>query len=106
MTSYAVPGYERIKTENHFNYTEDQLGEKKLALKTMSELYPDVPKLWAEWVYDLCKNEEKDKLKEIMEKVESVPSRFVAEPSESHTMEIIDAKDSLKLKNENNEKKE
>jgi hypothetical protein len=72
----------------------------------MSELYPDVPKLWAEWVYDLCKNEETHKIKEIMEKVEQIPSRFVAEPGESHTMEIIDSKDSLTLKNENNEKKE
>tara|TARA_R100000426_G_scaffold75077_1_gene52676 strand:- start:871 stop:1278 length:408 start_codon:yes stop_codon:yes gene_type:complete len=105
MTSYAIPGFERVKCENHFNYTEDQLGERKLALKQMKELYPDVPNLWAEWVYDLCKNTPEDKLKEIMKKVDTEPSRFVAEAGESHTLEIIDAEESFLNNEQNTEKK-
>ena len=69
-------GISRKEPENHFNYTEDQLAEKKLALKTMCELLPDVSPLYAEWVYDMCKNTPEDKLKEIMKKVEEEPSRF------------------------------
>ena len=69
-------GISRKEPENHFNYTEDQLAEKKLALKTMCELWPDVSPLYAEWVYDMCKNTPEDKLKEIMKKVEEEPSRF------------------------------
>lgn len=105
MTSYAIPGFERFENPNHFGYTEDQLGERKLALKTMKELYPTVPTLWAEWVYDLCKNTPEDKLKEIMEKVDTEPSRFVAEAGESYTMEIIDPEESLQLNEQNTEKK-
>jgi hypothetical protein len=43
-----VPGFERKKHENFFNYTDDQLLEKQLALKTMKELWPDVPTYYAE----------------------------------------------------------
>ena len=105
MASYAIPGFERVETPNHFGYTEDQLGERKLALKTMKELYPDVPNLWAEWVYDLCKNTPEEKLKEIMEKVDREPSRFIAEAGESHSMEIVDAEESLLNNEQNTEKK-
>ena len=91
----AVPGFERKTNDNHFGYTEDQLGEKKLALKTMMELYPGVPYTHCEWVYDLCKNTPEKELKEIMRKVDSEPSKYVATPGESYDLEVIDASDSL-----------
>lgn len=94
----AIPGYEKIKHENHFNYTEDQLGEKKLALKMMMELYPGVPYTHCEWVYDLCKNTKDSELQDIMRKVDEEPSKYVATPGESYTMEIIDADQSLEKK--------
>ena len=72
----AVPGLEHKKEENHFNYTEDELAAKKLALKTMKELWPNVQALHAEWVYDLCKNTSEEMLKEIMHKVETTPTKF------------------------------
>jgi len=78
MTSIAVPGLERKKDENPFNYTDDQKDEKRLALIRMKELYPGVPTLYADWVYDLCVNTPEAQLKEIMKKVEEVPSRFKA----------------------------
>ena len=105
MTSYAIPGLERVENPNHFGYTEDKLGERKLALKKMCELYPDVPKLWAEWVYDLCKNTPEDKLKEIMERIDTKPSRFVAEAGESYDLEIIDPEESLHNNEKNKGKK-
>jgi hypothetical protein len=45
-----VEGLERKQHENPFNYTDDQLQEKQLALKTMKDLYPDVPPFYAEIV--------------------------------------------------------
>jgi len=69
-------GLERRQEDNPFNYTEDQLTEKKLALKMMKELWADVPDTYASWVYDLCKNTEEDKIKEMMEKIDNTPSRF------------------------------
>jgi hypothetical protein len=47
-----VNGLERIKHTNVFNYTDDQLAEKKLALHNLSIIYPDVNKYYAELVYD------------------------------------------------------
>ena len=63
--------------------------ERKLAVKTMVELYPGVSAYHAELVYDFCKNTPEAELKEIMKKVEEEPSRFIAEPGESFNMEIL-----------------
>ena len=51
-----VEGMERIKHKNHFNYTEDELAEKKLTLHNLKIIYPDVSAYHAELVYDMCKN--------------------------------------------------
>lgn len=75
--SIAVPGFERKQPENPFSYTDDQIAERKLALKYMREMWPDVNPLHAEWVYDLCKNTPEDKICEIMEKVNTVPSKHL-----------------------------
>lgn len=78
MTSIAVPGFERKVEENPFNYTDDQKDAKRLALIRMKELYPEVPDLYAEWVYDLCVNTPDDDLQQIMKRVDETPSRFKA----------------------------
>ena len=55
-----VNGLERAKHANVFNYTDDELADKKI-------IYPDVNPYYAELVYDMCKNnsqEDIDKLKE------------------------------------------
>ena len=75
--SIAVPGFERKTPENPFSYTDDQVAERKLALKYMREMWPDVNPLHAEWVYDLCKNTPENKLGEVMRKVDSVPSKHL-----------------------------
>ena len=51
-----VEGMERIKHKNHFNYTEDEIAEKKLTLHNLKIMYPDVSPYHAELVYDMCKN--------------------------------------------------
>ena len=71
-----VQGLERKQHENPYNYTDDQLLEKQLALKTMKELYPDVPTYYAELVYDLCKNKTQEEIDEIKHKVETTPFKY------------------------------
>lgn len=71
-----VPGLERKKHDNPYNYTEDQLAEKQLALKTMKELYPDVSPYYAELVYDMCVNKTQEEIDAIKEKVETIPFKY------------------------------
>lgn len=77
-----VEGLERKQHENPFNYTDDQLLEKQLALKTMKELYPDVPAYYAELVYDMCKNKTQEEIDEIKHKVETTPFKYSKEENE------------------------
>ena len=71
-----VPGLERKKHDNPYNYTESQLAEKQLALKTMKELYPDVSPYYAELVYDMCVNKTQEEIDAIKEKVETIPFKY------------------------------
>jgi hypothetical protein len=72
-----VPGLERKQHENPFNYTDDELQEKQLALKTMKDLYPDVPPFYADLVYDLCKNNTQEYINDLKEKINNTPSKYV-----------------------------
>ena len=71
-----VPGFERKKHENPYKYTDDQLIEKQLALKTMKELWPDTPTYYAEIIYDMCKNKTQEEIDIIKEKVENEPFKY------------------------------
>ena len=71
-----VPGFERKQHDNPFNYNDDQLMEKQLALKTMHELWPDVPTYYAELVYDMCKNKTQEEIDKIKEKIETTPFKY------------------------------
>tara|TARA_R110002124_G_scaffold152098_2_gene319010 strand:- start:2836 stop:3081 length:246 start_codon:yes stop_codon:yes gene_type:complete len=71
-----VPGYERKSHDNFFNYTDDQLLNKQLALKTLKEIYPDVSTYYAELVYDLCSNSSQEEIDKIKEKVENEPFKY------------------------------
>ena len=66
----------RHKHDNPFNYTDDELAEKALALEKMKVIYKDVPMYYAELVYDLCKNNSQDKIDEIKKRVESTPFKY------------------------------
>ena len=71
-----VPGYERKSHDNFFNYTDDQLLNKQLALKTLKEIYPDVSTYYAELVFDLCQNSSQEEIDKIKEKVENEPFKY------------------------------
>ena len=66
----------RKQAENHFNYSDDDLAEKTLALEKMKIIYPTVPTYYAELVYDLCKNTDQSKIEEIKQKIESTPFKY------------------------------
>ena len=94
--SLAIPGYEKKKRENPYNYSEAQLADKDLALKKLREYYPTVPTFYAELAYDMCVNTEQKKLEEIMKKVDLEPTKYtIPDILVSNTMEIVDKKDSL-----------
>lgn len=71
-----VEGLPRHQRENVFNYTDDELAEKALALEKMKVIYKDVPTYYAEMVYDLCKNTDQKRIDEIKEKIESTPFKY------------------------------
>ncbi len=71
----AVEGIPRREQDNPFQYTEDQMAARKLAVKQAMELYPGVAQLHAEWAYDLCVNTPPEELQEIMHRVDTNPSR-------------------------------
>ncbi len=71
-----ISGIPKHKAENHFNYTEDDLADKALALEKMKIIYPTVPVYYAELVYDLCKNTDQAKIEEIKQKIESTPFKY------------------------------
>ena len=71
-----ISGIPRHKPENHFNYNEDDLAEKALALEKMKTIYKDVPLFYAELVYDLCKNTDQSKIEEIKQKIENTPFKY------------------------------
>lgn len=66
----------RKQAENHFNYSDDDLAEKTLALEKMKVIYPTVPTYYAELVYDLCKNTDQFKIEEIKQKIENTPFKY------------------------------
>jgi len=66
----------RHKADNPFNYSEDELAEKALALEKMKTIYKDVPLFYAELVYDLCKNTDQAKIEEIKQKIETTPFKY------------------------------
>ena len=51
-----VPGIKRHVDINHFNYTEHDFAEKKLALHNLKIMFPDVSEHHASLIYDMCKN--------------------------------------------------
>ena len=65
-----VEGVERHKEDNPYKYTEDQLAEKEIAVRNACLAYPDVPRLWVGWAYDVVTNTPLEELKEMMDKID------------------------------------
>lgn len=71
-----ISGLPRHKPDNPFNYTEDDLAEKKLAMEKLKIIYPTVPSYYAEMVYDLCKNTDEAKMEEIKHRIDTTPFKY------------------------------
>lgn len=74
--SLKVEGIDRHQKENIYNYTEEQLDKKKLALMDMKKLYPDVSEYYAELIYDMCVNKTDEELEEIKKSIETKPPKY------------------------------
>ncbi len=88
--SLSVKGLNRRKKDNPYNYTEEQLDKKKLALLDMKRLYPDVPEYYAELVYDLCVNKTDEEIEKLKQQVDNTPAKYSGEGGSSYTLEILD----------------
>jgi len=71
-----VAGIDRHQKENIFNYSDEQLDKKKLALMDMKKLYPDVSEYYAELIYDMCVNKTDEELEEIKKSIETTPPKY------------------------------
>ena len=76
MTTLEVKDIPRHQEGNPYNYTDEQKDAKRLALKTMKELYPEVNEYYAELVYDMVMNKTQEEIDAIKEKVESTPFKY------------------------------
>lgn len=73
--TFQVPDMPRAKHKDPFNYTEAQLLQKKIDMKLIKELYPDVNDYYAEMVYDMLKNTTEEEQEELKQKVLNEPTR-------------------------------
>lgn len=71
-----VSGIPRYQAPNPYNYTDDQLADKALAMAKMKIIYPTVDPYYAEMVYDMCVNTKKEELEEIKKRVEKNPFKY------------------------------
>jgi hypothetical protein len=70
-----VEGLSNVETPNPYNYTEEQKQQKELAVRTMHELYPNVPIMYCDWVYDLCTNSTQEEIEKMKNRIDTIPSR-------------------------------
>ena len=102
----AVPDTQRIQHPNHFNYTEDELAEKEVALKEMARLWPEVSTFYAELVFDMCKNKSSEELEEIKKSVLEKPSKYKAEGGEYVGGSVLSAEEAEEINKVEREKTE
>lgn len=76
MVSIDVSGIPRAKAENPYNYSEDQLADKALAMAKMKIIYPTVEPYYASLCYDMCVNTKLEELEEIKKRVEVNPFKY------------------------------
>lgn len=87
---FHVPDVPRAKQSNPFNYNEAQLQQKKIDMKMIKELYPDVNDYYAEMVYDMLKNTTEEEQEELKQKVLNEPTRHVIpEVLLSHDCQVL-----------------
>jgi len=71
-----VSGIPRHQPANPYNYNEDQLADKALAMAKLKIIYPTVDEYYASMVYDMCVNTKAEELEEIKKRVEKNPFKY------------------------------
>jgi hypothetical protein len=71
-----ISGIPRYVAPNPYNYTDDQLADKALAMAKLKIIYPTVDAYYAEMAYDVCVNTKKEELDEIKKRVETNPFKY------------------------------
>ena len=72
-----VSEMKRYEPENPYNYTNEELAERKKALKDLEKDYPHLPFGWLEMVYDFHKSTDPEEVTRIInEKTWEVPGKF------------------------------
>jgi len=71
----AIEGLERKTIDNPYNYTEEQLAQKDQYMRQIKLLWPDASPYWAEVALDICMTKSEEEQKEIMKRIDSVPSK-------------------------------
>ncbi len=102
----AVPDTQRKQHPNHFNYSEDELADKEVALKEMARLWPEVSTFYAEMVYDMCKNKSSEELEEIKKSVLEKPSKYKAEGGEYVGGSVLSVEEAEEINKKEREKTE
>jgi hypothetical protein len=71
-----VSGIPRYQPPNPYNYNEDQLADKALAMAKLKIIYPTVDEYYSSMVYDMCVNTKAEELEEIKKRVEKNPFKY------------------------------
>ena len=71
----AIEGLERVKHENVYNYTDEQLALKDQYMRQIKLLWPNVSSYWAELALDICMTKSEEEQKEIMKRIDTIPSK-------------------------------
>ena len=96
----SIDGLERVKHENVYNYTEEQLALKDQYMRQIKLLYPDVSQYWAEVALDICMTKSEEEQKEIMKRIDNEPSKHkLPEILTSNNLQILDSSDNLAINN-------
>ncbi len=62
-----IPGTERYKESNPYNYSDLDLQKRKIQLKAAKDMYPNLPDEWIAMAYDVITNKTEEEVNEIIE---------------------------------------
>jgi len=65
-----IPGTERYKENNPYNYSDLDLQKRRIQLKAAKDLYPSLPDEWIALAYDVITNKSEEEVNRIIENKE------------------------------------
>jgi len=96
--SLSIQGLNRVKPENPYGYTEQELAQKDQYMRQIKLLWPDVNSYYAELALDLCLTKSEKELQEIMKRIDSTESKHkLPEILTSNNLSILDNSDNLAI---------